>query len=157
LLADNPAQRPQKLLLARATEPMPELLQHHALGRRLRARGGAWSNSAGILHLHVLHPSVGEPIPPTAIAIGQKLWVRPPEATIPKSLLYCVSFFLHHAEIVTINGKSYRLRNQLQPTAPSDESKPTKMHAGNESRARRTKSEASDASDEKQAADACQS
>jgi DNA replication protein DnaC len=65
--------------------------------------------------------------------------------------------FLHHAEIVTINGKSYRLRNQLQPTAPSDESKPTKMHAGNESRARRTKNEAPDASDEKQAADACQS
>src|SRR5438105_12975153 len=32
--------------------------------------------------------------------------------------------FLHHAEIITITGKSYRLRNQAARTEESDRSKP---------------------------------
>ncbi len=44
--------------------------------------------------------------------------------------------FLHHAEIVTITGKSYRLRNKTEPAAEPepDASKPAKMHAGKTSR-----------------------
>ena len=40
--------------------------------------------------------------------------------------------FLHHAEIVAITGKSYRLRNKTEPPADAEQhaSKPAKMHAG---------------------------
>jgi hypothetical protein len=37
--------------------------------------------------------------------------------------------FLHHAEVVTITGKSYRLRNQAAK-ASSEESKPAKAPPG---------------------------
>jgi DNA replication protein DnaC len=67
--------------------------------------------------------------------------------------------FLHHAEVVTITGKSYRLRNKTELTDPSepDAAKPAKMHAG---KARRQEAQASssiDRQDENQAAVACQS
>jgi DNA replication protein DnaC len=66
--------------------------------------------------------------------------------------------FLHHAEIVTINGKSYRLRNQADPPSATDEqAKPAKMHAGIDGRSRKTKTAASEAAPETQAAEACQS
>ena len=64
--------------------------------------------------------------------------------------------FLHHAEIVTITGKSYRLRNQAQPVAPAEEPKPAKMHAGIEGRGRRTKTDTTESSVPNQAAEACQ-
>ncbi len=66
--------------------------------------------------------------------------------------------FLHHAEIVTINGKSYRLRNQADPPSSTDEqAKPAKMHAGIDGRSRKAKTAASEAEPETQAAEACQS
>ena len=66
--------------------------------------------------------------------------------------------FLHHAEIVTINGKSYRLRNQADPPSSTDEqAKPAKMHAGIDGRARKAKTAASEAEPETQAPEACQS
>lgn len=37
--------------------------------------------------------------------------------------------FLHHAEVVTITGKSYRLRNQAAK-APAEDSKPAKAPPG---------------------------
>lgn len=43
--------------------------------------------------------------------------------------------FLHHAEVVAITGKSYRLRNKAETeSAPSSDSKPAKMHAGKNGR-----------------------
>ena len=66
--------------------------------------------------------------------------------------------FLHHAEIIQITGKSYRLRNQAEPPAPPDaDSKPAKMHAGTEGKVRRSKSPQPDAPAEGPIAEACQS
>jgi DNA replication protein DnaC len=44
--------------------------------------------------------------------------------------------FLHHAEVVAITGKSYRLRNKTEATATESEgnSKPAKVHAGKTAR-----------------------
>lgn len=43
--------------------------------------------------------------------------------------------FLHHAEVVAITGKSYRLRNKTETeSAPASDSKPAKMHAGKNGR-----------------------
>lgn len=39
--------------------------------------------------------------------------------------------FLHHAEVVTMAGKSYRLRNKIETVEEASESKPAKMLAGN--------------------------
>ena len=128
MLADNPTQRVQKPLPANRPKSMPKLIQHHATRRCLLARGGTALNSAGILHLHVLRPCVDGGIPPTATATRQQLWANPLATTIPKSLLRCVSLFLHPAEIVTITGRSYRLRNQSEPKPEmpeaTDSSKP---------------------------------
>ena len=45
--------------------------------------------------------------------------------------------FLHHAEVIAITGKSYRLRNQPTPTAQSaDESKPANLPTGSAGRKR---------------------
>jgi hypothetical protein len=46
--------------------------------------------------------------------------------------------FLHHAEVIAITGKSYRLRNKTETaTAESDpDSKPAKVHAGKTARTR---------------------
>ena len=39
--------------------------------------------------------------------------------------------FLHHAEIIQITGKSYRLRNQAAPADPNEpESKPANLPTG---------------------------
>ena len=46
--------------------------------------------------------------------------------------------FLHHAEIIAINGKSYRLRNQKTPTGDGD-SKPANLPTGSAAR-RKSKS-----------------
>jgi DNA replication protein DnaC len=64
--------------------------------------------------------------------------------------------FLHHAEVVAITGKSYRLRNKSEAATESDEdSKPAKMHAGKTARTRAPKaSSAAVQSDEKQAVEA---
>jgi DNA replication protein DnaC len=66
--------------------------------------------------------------------------------------------FLHHAEIVTITGKSYRLRNQVEPPAAAsdDQAKPAKMHAGNDGRTRKAKTAESEPIAEKMATEACQ-
>jgi hypothetical protein len=63
--------------------------------------------------------------------------------------------FLHHAEVVTITGKSYRLRNKTEPAAiESDgDSKPATTHAGKTARTRAAKSSAEPV-DEKQAVEA---
>ena len=64
--------------------------------------------------------------------------------------------FLHHAEVVAITGKSYRLRNKTETaTAESDEdSKPAKVHAGKTARTRAAKSLSAEPVDEKQAVEA---
>jgi hypothetical protein len=54
--------------------------------------------------------------------------------------------FLHHAEIITITGKSYRLRNQPPPDAAAD-SKPANAPTGSSPRKRpRTEAETTTAS-----------
>jgi DNA replication protein DnaC len=65
--------------------------------------------------------------------------------------------FLHHAEVVAITGKSYRLRNKTEPaTAESDaDSKPAKVHAGKTARTRAAaKAPSSENMEEKQAVEA---
>ena len=54
--------------------------------------------------------------------------------------------FLHHAEIITITGKSYRLRNKTETATaePDADSKPAKMHAGKTARTRAAKSSSSE-------------
>jgi DNA replication protein DnaC len=48
--------------------------------------------------------------------------------------------FLHHAEVVAITGKSYRLRNKTETAIDSDvDSKPAKVHAGKTAPTRATK------------------
>ena len=43
--------------------------------------------------------------------------------------------FLHHAEIIAINGKSYRLRNQkMSPSDAADDSKPANLPTGSAAR-----------------------
>ena len=45
--------------------------------------------------------------------------------------------FLHHAEVIAITGKSYRLRNQATPTGPrAEESKPANLPTGSAGRKR---------------------
>jgi DNA replication protein DnaC len=58
--------------------------------------------------------------------------------------------FLHHAEIVTISGKSYRLRNKTEPAADAEQngSKPATMHAGKTSRKRTAESSQPEPNDE---------
>jgi len=67
--------------------------------------------------------------------------------------------FLHHAEIVTITGKSYRLRNKTEPSADAEQhaAKPATMHAGKIRRKSSAGSSATATADESQPADACQS
>jgi DNA replication protein DnaC len=65
--------------------------------------------------------------------------------------------FLHHAEVVAITGKSYRLRNKTEtPTAESDaDSKPANVHAGKTARTRAAaKASSTDPVDQKQAVEA---
>jgi hypothetical protein len=76
------------------------------------ARGGAGAESLDILRLHVLLSSAGESIPPTSAVTWQQFSANRPATTIPVFRLHCVSFFLHHAEILTVTGKSYRLRGR---------------------------------------------
>ena len=43
--------------------------------------------------------------------------------------------FLHHAEIIAVSGKSYRLRNQIKPAGDSaDDSKPANLPTGSPAR-----------------------
>jgi DNA replication protein DnaC len=65
--------------------------------------------------------------------------------------------FLHHAEIIQITGKSYRLRNQPEPATTGEEPRPAKMHAGNDGPRRKGKPAPTDAHHENQNAPACQS
>ena len=67
--------------------------------------------------------------------------------------------FLHHAEIVTITGKSYRLRNKTEPAADAEQpaAKPATMHAGKTRRKTSEESSEATTADESQPADACQS
>jgi DNA replication protein DnaC len=66
--------------------------------------------------------------------------------------------FLHHAEIVAISGKSYRLRNKTEPAAAEQHAaKPATMHAGKTRRKTSAESSAATTADESQPADACQS
>ena len=61
--------------------------------------------------------------------------------------------FLHHAEVVAITGKSYRLRNKTE-TAESEsdrDSKPAKTHAGKTARTRGVKAQSAEPLNEKQA------
>lgn len=64
--------------------------------------------------------------------------------------------FLHHAEVVAITGKSYRLRNKTETAAiESDgDSKPAKMHAGKTARTSAAKTPSTEPVDEKQAVEA---
>lgn len=63
--------------------------------------------------------------------------------------------FLHHAEVVAITGKSYRLRNKTEPATESDEdSKPAKMHTGKTARTRAAKASPAEQLNEKQAIEA---
>lgn len=65
--------------------------------------------------------------------------------------------FLHHAEVVTITGKSYRLRNKTEAMAAEPEegsSKPAKTHAGKTARTCAAKSSSAEPVDEKQAIEA---
>jgi DNA replication protein DnaC len=65
--------------------------------------------------------------------------------------------FLHHAEIVAITGKSYRLRNKTEAMATEpeqDSSKPAKTHAGKTARTRAAKSSSTEPVNEKQAVEA---
>ena len=63
--------------------------------------------------------------------------------------------FLHHAEIIAIGGKSYRLRNKAEPAA--DAAKPADMHAGKTGRKRAVPTPSPEATAEEPAPDACQS
>jgi hypothetical protein len=67
--------------------------------------------------------------------------------------------FLHHAEIVTITGKSYRLRNKTEPAAEpeQDVAKPATLHAGKSHRKTSAATSTSAPADESQPAAACQS
>ena len=66
--------------------------------------------------------------------------------------------FLHHADIIQITGKSYRLRNQAEPPAgPAAEPKPAKMHAGKSAKSPNAKPPQSEASTEIPVPEACQS
>lgn len=63
--------------------------------------------------------------------------------------------FLHHAEVVAITGKSYRLRNKTEPATESDEdSKPANMHTGKTARTRTPKASPAEQPNEKQAVEA---
>lgn len=65
--------------------------------------------------------------------------------------------FLHHAEVVTITGQSYRLRNKTEAVATEpeeDSSKPARTHAGKMARTRAAKSSSTEPADEKQAIEA---
>ncbi len=64
--------------------------------------------------------------------------------------------FLHHAEVVAITGKSYRLRNKTETvTTESDgNSKPAKVHAGKTARTHTAKSSSAEPVDEKQTVEA---
>ena len=64
--------------------------------------------------------------------------------------------FLHHAEVVAITGKSYRLRNKTEPATTESEtdSKPANVHAGKTARTRTAKSSSAEPVDEKQAVEA---
>jgi len=63
--------------------------------------------------------------------------------------------FLHHAEIIQIAGKSYRLRNQAEPPAAMDP-KPAKMHAGKSTKSSNAKPPQSEASAEIPVPQTCQ-
>lgn len=64
--------------------------------------------------------------------------------------------FLHHAEVVAITGKSYRLRNKTEPeSSASSDSKPAKMHAGKNGRKPPEESASTECKDGQDAADAC--
>ena len=67
--------------------------------------------------------------------------------------------FLHHAEIVAITGKSYRLRNKTESAAEpeQDPAKPATMHAGKNRRKRSAESSVAETAGENQPAAACQS
>lgn len=67
--------------------------------------------------------------------------------------------FLHHAEIVAITGKSYRLRNKTEPAAAAEQhaAKPATMHTGKTRRKTSAESSVAETADENQPADACQS
>jgi DNA replication protein DnaC len=64
--------------------------------------------------------------------------------------------FLHHAEVVTITGKSYRLRNKIEAaTIESDgDSKPAKPHAGKTARTHAAKAASTETVDEKHTVEA---
>ena len=64
--------------------------------------------------------------------------------------------FLHHAEVVAITGKSYRLRNKTEPSS-QDDPKPAKMHAGKNSRKQAEESSPLEVNSDSKAAVACQS
>jgi DNA replication protein DnaC len=66
--------------------------------------------------------------------------------------------FLHHAEIVTITGKSYRLRNKTEPTEESQQApaKPAKMHAEKTRRKGTEESSKPEPNNENEIAAACQ-
>jgi DNA replication protein DnaC len=65
--------------------------------------------------------------------------------------------FLHHAEIMAITGKSYRLRNNTEPEAERHAPKPAAMHAGKTRRKTAEESSAATTADQSRPADACQS
>jgi DNA replication protein DnaC len=66
--------------------------------------------------------------------------------------------FLHHAEVVAITGKSYRLRNKTEPeSSAANDSKPANMHAGKGGRKRSPESPSPEANAGDQPADTCQS
>lgn len=65
--------------------------------------------------------------------------------------------FLHHAEVVAITGKSYRLRNKTETATAESEgnSKPAKVHAGKTARTRAAaKAPSSETMEENQAVEA---
>ena len=64
--------------------------------------------------------------------------------------------FLHHAEVVAITGKSYRLRNKTEmETSESDgDSKPAKVHAGKTAQTRAAKTSPDEPKDENKATEA---
>ena len=56
--------------------------------------------------------------------------------------------FLHHATIIPISGKSYRLRNQnSQPAEPDDNSQPANPPTGSPSK-KKSKSDSAKSTDE---------
>lgn len=70
--------------------------------------------------------------------------------------------FLHHAEVVTITGKSYRLRNQAvaksasSPAAASDDSKSANAPTGSRPSKRRKSDGDNHAASSSSAEDACE-